>query len=345
MLFELQLDEDGTDSLKPQPFLNFKQINRLEKDLENLLADHLYRTLYQQAPLMPFFQERSLQKEADLYALDEDGNLVIFELKRGGAGGGAVQQVLRYAQDAGQWSYADLASRYAKYTDEEQELREAHQEEFELDAPLSQEQFNRHQKLRVVGNAADTELIDAVNYWTRQGLDLSFVPYRIYKLDGSLYFEFFAKPNDQRVNPANRKGVLFDTNRSYNEEAIWDMVEKKRIAAYGDAKKQADYVSRGDLVFYSHKGHGIVAAAKVVSGTKEAGPNEWYHDVEFETPVPSPGGGLPAMSFSDVQDVTGESFYWARTVKNPYLDCGQAQDLLDALNEMLRDEKTSDQAE
>lgn len=341
MLFELQLEDDGTDGLKPLPFLNLEQINRLEKDLENLLADHLYRTLYQQAPLMPFFQERSLQKEADLYALDGDGNLVIFELKRGGAGAGAVQQVLHYAQDAGQWSYADLASRYAQYTDGDQELREAHQEEFELDAPLPQEQFNRRQQLRVVGNAADTELVDAVNYWTRQGLDLSFVPYRIYELGDSLYFEFFAKPNDQRVNPADRKGVLFDTNRSYDQDAIWDMIEKKRVAAYGDAKKQADYVSRGDLVFYSHKGHGIVAAAKVVSDTREAGPDEWYHDVEFETPVPSRGEGLPAMSFSDVQDVTGESFYWARTVKNPYLDYGQAQELLEALQEVLREERDS----
>lgn len=337
MLFELQLEEDETDGLEPLPFLNLKQINRLEKDLENLLADHLYETLYQQAPLMPFFQERSLQKEADLYALDEDGNLVIFELKRGGAGGGAVQQVLRYAQDAGQWSYADLAGRYAKYTDGEQELRKAHAEEFELDSLLAREQFNRHQRLRVVGNAADTDLVDAVNYWTHQGLDLSFVPYRIYDLDDSLYFEFFAKPNDQRVNPADRKGVLFDTNRSYNEDAIWDMVEKSRIAAYGDAKKQADRVSRGDLVFYSHKGHGIVAAAKVVSDTKEAGPDEWYHDVEFITPVPSREEGLSAMSFSEVQDVTGESFYWARTVKNPYLDYGQAQELLEALQEMLED--------
>jgi hypothetical protein len=335
MLFELRLEDDGKDSLEPQPFLNLKQIDRLEKDLENLLADHLYQTLYQQAPLMPFFQERSRQKEADLYAINEDGDLVIFELKRGGAGSGAVQQVLRYAQDAGQWSYADLAGRYDKYTEGDQELRTAHQQEFELDAPLSQEQFNRQQHLRVVGNAADTDLVDAVNYWTRQGLDLSFVPYRIYELGDSLYFEFFAKPNDQRVNPADRKGVLFDTNRSYNEEAIWEMIEQNQIAAYGDSKEQADYVSRGDLVFYSHKGHGIVAAAKVVSDTKEDGPDKLYHDVEFQTPVPSRGENLPAMSFSDVQDVTGESFYWARTVKNPYLTYEQAQELLDPLNEEL----------
>jgi len=32
---------------------------------------------------MPIFQERQLQPEADIYALNREGDLVIFELKRG----------------------------------------------------------------------------------------------------------------------------------------------------------------------------------------------------------------------------------------------------------------------
>ncbi|WP_227992673.1 hypothetical protein [Shewanella sp. YLB-07] len=54
---------------------------------------------------MPVFQERQWQAEADIYALNESGELVIFELKRASAGKDAVHQALRYAQDAGQWSY------------------------------------------------------------------------------------------------------------------------------------------------------------------------------------------------------------------------------------------------
>jgi len=44
---------------------------------------------------MPIFQERQYQKEADIYALNEKGELIIFELKRGSAGEGAVHQALR----------------------------------------------------------------------------------------------------------------------------------------------------------------------------------------------------------------------------------------------------------
>ena len=335
MLFELKLSQESNDDLKPLPFKTLKDMGRQEKDLEQILDDHLHDTLYQQAPLMTFFRERSFQEEADLYALNRKGDVVLFELKREGAGAGAVQQILRYAQVAGQWSYSELDEKYRTYAEDEKELREAHQETFGLEEPLDTSQFNRRQELRVVGNAADTKIIEAVEYWTGQGLDLSFVPYRIYTIGGSHYFEFFAKPNDRRINPADRKGVLFDTNRSYNQGAVWDMIERKRVTAYGGSKDQADYLNRGDIVFYYDKGDGVIAGAKVTSETKEDGDDERYHDVEFLTPIPRGEEDLFPMSPSAVEDVTGASFYWARTVKYPYLTYQQAEELLGALRDHL----------
>lgn len=338
MLFELQLDEEGEDDLEPRPFKTLADLGRKEEDLEQILDDHLHDTLFQQAPLMTFFRQRSFQEEADLYALNRDGDVVLFELKRGGAGKRAVQQLLRYAQEVGQWTYANLSEQHQKYADGDKELKEAHKETFGLDRALTREQFNQHQELRVVGNAADTDLIDAVEYWSGQGLDLSFVPYRIYEIDGSHYFEFFAKPNDRRINPADRKGVLFDTNRSYDKNAVWDMIEKKRIAAYGGSKEQADYLNRGDVVFFYDKGEGVIAGATVVSDTKEEGDDQMYRDVEFETPVPQSEEELSAMSPSAVEDVTGESFFWARAAKYPYLTYEQAKELLEALREHFKSE-------
>ena len=50
----------------------------VEKTLENVLAEIFVRNgIY-----MPIFQERPLQSEPDLVALDEHGNLILFELKR-----------------------------------------------------------------------------------------------------------------------------------------------------------------------------------------------------------------------------------------------------------------------
>jgi hypothetical protein len=65
---------------------------------------------------------------------------------------------------------------------------------------------------------------------------VEFLPYRIYDVGGTRYFEFFSFPYDRHRNPSAVKGVLFDTNRSYDQDAVWEMMEKSRVAAYGEIK-------------------------------------------------------------------------------------------------------------
>ena len=58
--------------------------------------------------------------------------------------------------------------------------------------------------------------------------------------------------------------------------------------------------------------------------------------MRFLTPIPNRAAGIPkAMSFAEVTAVTGKSFFWARTIKVPYLNRDEAQNLLRALNEKL----------
>lgn len=340
MLYKLKLRDEAASRIEPLPFFDLSGVGKREKDLENLLADHILDVLFEDAPLMPIFQERAWQSEADLYALNENGDLIIFELKLNMAGGGAVQQVLHYTQDAGQWTFRQLAEKYAAYIqsdgDAEVNLRQAHCEAFQLERELQINQFNQRQHMVIIGSAADDELVKAVDYWIRQGLSISFVPYRLYRIADDLYFEFFSMPYDQHRNPDQTKGVLFDTNRSYSETNVWDMIEKKRVAAYGDVSYFAEYLNPGDIVFYSHKGYGLIGAGEVIGPTKEDGPHEKYHDVRFLTAVPNREGGIQkAMPFSDVSAITGKSFFWARTLKVPYLSRDEANDLLEALNEVL----------
>src|SRR5215210_6555664 len=104
--------------------------------------------------LMPIFRERQYQSEADLYALNQEGDLVIFELKRGTVGKEAVHQLLRYAQDAGQWTFKELERRFATYSGDlesgEEALATAHREAFQLEQALQPSEFNRHQHLWLV---------------------------------------------------------------------------------------------------------------------------------------------------------------------------------------------------
>ena len=118
-------------------------------------------------------------------------------------------------------------------------------------------------------------------------------------------------------------------------------MEKERVAAYRDAKRFAEYVQPRDIVFFSHRGRGIIAAAQAISPTKSDGPYELYHDVKFLTPTPKRSIGIQrAMPFQQVQAVTGKSFFWARTIKVPYLSKEEADILLKELKRVLASDQS-----
>ena len=347
----------GKYEMKSVPFHDFSRYGALEKHLEDMLAEHMMDVVFEKCPLMPIFQERQQQPEADIYAINDKGEMFIFELKRGGAGEDAVLQAIRYMQSAGQWTYKDLDYRYKIYCENKkiayQPLSVAHKAAFNLDEEVGKNVFNHTQTIMIVANAADDDLINAIELWKRNGLKIEFIPYRLYDINaGSLggkaaiekadnenlkhlcFFEIFAPPFDRHSNPANLKGVLFDTNASYDEDSIWSMIENRRISAYEKVKEVAGYLNPNDYIFYCHKGYGIVAAAKVKGSLKKEA-DEWYYNVDFLTNTPSRGQSIKAMSFADVKNSTGKSFFWARTAKVPYLSEREALELLADLRECL----------
>ena len=91
------------------------------------------------------------------------------------------------------------------------------------------------------------------------------------------------------------------------------MMEKSRVAAYGSIKY-----------------------AEVIGPVKREGSDEQYRDVKFLTPVPNRQEGIKRfMPFSDVAKVTGKSFFWARTIKVPYLSKDEAETLVKELKAYL----------
>ncbi|MGO8879893.1 MAG: hypothetical protein ACLPVO_12535 [Desulfomonilaceae bacterium] len=344
MLYKLVKATGQPNSLEP---LEFIEVN-IEKHLENLLADSLFEVLYEEARLLPIHQEERGQPVADIYALNEKGELIIFELKRGPVGDAAVLQALRYAQDAGKWTYTDIEEKFKAYSKQHRQLisnydklTEAHKEAFNLNLALNEWDFNKKQHLIIIGSASDEALINAIAYWKEQGLSIEFLPYRIYSIGDEQYFEFFALPFDRHSNPGARKGVLFDTNRSYDKNSIWDMMENKRVAAYGGSRGWVSVLNPNDIVFFYHTGRGIVAAA-IVKGTLQK-PNdtdekgEWYYNVKFLTSVPVKVSfqNIKAMPAAKVVEFIGHNFFWARIAKVPYLSKVEADNLVEELKKYI----------
>jgi hypothetical protein len=333
MLYRLTKTNEAFDSLEALPFDGVP----LEKHLEDLLAKNLLDVLFE-GELMPILQERSRQPEADLYAVNKDGDLVIFELKRGDAGADAVYQALRYCEEAAHWKFKQLQDMFTKYNKgQPASLQEEHRDNFELEHPLDKSAFNKQQRLVIVGSAGNEGLIRNVEFWKSKGLSLDFIPYRIYTMKNGgaeeHYFEFFSLPFDRHPNPRHSKGVLFDTCRTYNPESIWYMCENNRVAAFGDQSHVLSYLNKNDVVFLHHKWAGVVAAGRIVGGVKVDKANDAnYRDMEWLTAKPQKAGGeLKAMSPGKIKEALGHGFFWARTIKTPYLSKPESERLLGEL--------------
>ena len=336
MLYKLNLNHGRFDRITPVAFKDFSHFNQFEIDLEKLISEN-YDVLFEDNRLMLVYRQTPGQGVSDVYALNEKGELFIFELKLRIAGSAAVDQVLRYAQNAGQWKYAKLQENYQCFLrNDNANLLCAHKEAFGLEVPLKENEFNNRQHLIIVGTAADDELIIAVDYWRAQGISINFLPYRIFELGEELYFEFFSPPYDKHINLNDRKGVIFDTCRSWDEDAIWYMMDNNRVAAFGDAQIFVQYIRPGDIVFFSHTGVGIVAAARVQSQVQFDCDDTAYRTVEFLTSFPERNGNeILAMPFNKVAEFTGKKFFWARTVKVPYLSMSEAESLVVELQNYL----------
>jgi len=334
MLYKLKKANGVFASLEAVEF----QSAPLEKHLENLLAKSLLDVLFEGNELMPIFQERQQQEEADIYALNQLGELVMFELKRDDAGADAVHQALRYCETAAHWKYEKLQEMLTKYSDGKSiDLQEEHRVNFGLEKSLSKSEFNKQQRLIIVGSAANEDLIRNMEYWKTRGLLLDFIPYRIYSLKNGIdeehYFEFFSIPFDRHSNPANVKGVLFDTCRSHIEDSIWYMCEKNRVAAFGGQSHVVSFLNKNDIVFLYHKGFGIIAAGRVASGVKrDEKKDASYRDLEWLTMKPIEKYGDPeAMSLDEIKNILGHNFFMARTIKYPYLSKIETNTLLKSL--------------
>lgn len=130
------------------------------------------------------------------------------------------------------------------------------------------------------------------------------------------------------------KGVIFDTNKSYSEGATFDMLTSGKISAYGKASRFVNAFSIGDFAFYYVKGKGVVAAGKVVSELAEVaednGSKEAYKMVQLLVPnqIPTEEKKLQAISPSELKQILGHGFFFASTVKKPYLSVEESEKLI-----------------
>ena len=264
MLYKLKKDDIETSSRVD--IKNPEEFGLIEKDIENFLSSHLDEFVSADQLLLLLGQERKGQPEADLFAIDKEGTLYLFELKRGKSSSENLLQVMRYGQRFGRYTYKeleDLAKRLLNIKDSSWCLAKKHKEYFELDEQLAETKFNRDQVFVLVTNDTDSDTISAINYWNEKGVRIECSPYRIYNIDKAPYIQFDTyNPDAETLVEENTDYFIVNTNKTYDSDAWLDMLNNNKASAYGARKWTVWQISKSSLVYLYHTGVGVIAKGK-----------------------------------------------------------------------------------
>jgi hypothetical protein len=281
MLYELTGNAKEKKNLLAVSLAKLEDAKWSEKDLENLLIVRL-NDIIREDQLMVIFQERKGQEEPDILALDKDGTLFIFELKRWQTEKDNLLQVIRYGQIFGRQTYEELENCFRKYSkDSDAYLSASHKEYFDLDEKLSPSDFNKLQRFIVVAAGIDRDTLDALTYWQEKGLLIDALVYHVYKVGVDRFFLHFPKysPTGEDYLTVLSHDWVVNTNATYMPVAFQEMLEEKKASAFGDRKYAVDRIQKNDRVFLYHTGVGIIACGRARDKCRS---NDYRADKEEE---------------------------------------------------------------
>jgi hypothetical protein len=265
MILEIKNDMKELIGLE---YKNINSLNQNEKNLEKSLSDNIGDLIFPE--YLVFGNERSFQKEADIFAVDEFGNLIVFELKVAGEyDRGKIYQALEYAQIFSNWQYSEMNIHFKKcFPTRKQELSQAFCDHFGF--KLDESKFNRNQRILVISNGSSIKTRSVSEYWKSKNIDIEEYFYRIYNINGNQYFEL----SNELYSGKNSSHCWINTNKKYDENAYIDMVTNSKASTYGDKKYLINESLKGSYIFLYHNGYGIIGAGVATLTIKEIESNE-----------------------------------------------------------------------
>lgn len=286
-----------------------------EKDLEKLVSKHL-QDFISSKDLMTIFNERPRQEEPDILAVDKDGDLYIFELKRWGSNQENLLQVLRYGQLFGNSSYDELNEKYLKYSQGNISLMDAHKEYFSKDAnnQITQETFNNKQHFIVMTNGLDQQTVEAIIYWKKNGLNIDAIVYWIFEVNGEHYIEFNMYSPIESYLEYESSAYVLNTNHNNNPLTTDEMLNEMKAAAYHKGwQEKIEKIQKGDIVFLYKSGAGIVGYGKG-SGKYYKQDYNGYANAETNTPLQDFCTLKRPLSASKMKTICGQGFNFRQTM-------------------------------
>lgn len=286
MLYKLNTDTNREIYAKVKR-VTLADIGWKEKDLEKLLSHNIIDFISSN-DLMTIFTERPRQEEPDILALDKDGDLYIFELKRWSGKRENLLQVLRYGQLFGKSNYDELNSIYQKYNRNcKSSLIESHTSYFSWQKAkaLNEDDFNRKQHFIVVANGVDQQTVEAIIYWKSVGLNIDAIIYWVFEIAGEYYIEFNTYSQIADYLEYENNYYVLNTDFRNSPSHHDSMLNERKAAAYNTGwKEKITKLQKDDTVFLYQSGVGIVAYGKAdgkLNKLEENGVKEYEYNMHL----------------------------------------------------------------
>lgn len=301
--------------LQPISYMNIADaFSQNEKNLEKSLSANIGNVIFPE--LFVFGNERNFQREADIFAIDQDGNLVVIELKVSGEyDRGKIYQALDYAQIFSNWQFEDMNAHYKKcYPKHSLDLSEAFQNHFGFN--LDKHKFNRKQKIIVISNGSSIQTRAVSKYWSNKGIDIEEYYYRIYKIGDEKFFEL---SNELYVQQSTNH-CWINTCEKWYPGAYLEMIKNQKASTYGDANWIINESMKSSYIFLYLNGKGIIASGIGTANIKTSPSNEKYdeeryvslrefnHGVNIET-----GNIEKSISAAEIKELLKQDFWFATT--------------------------------
>jgi hypothetical protein len=286
-----------------------------EKDLEIYLKSAIGDLVFPE--YLVFGNERSLQSEPDLFAVNRDGDLVLFELKvHGHFDRGKVYQAMSYAQQFSTWRYEEMNGHFKKcYPSTTVDLLDEFEGHFGY--RIEPADFNKYQKILIISHSSSPDTMAVSSYWKSKGIDIEEYFYRFYNANGRTLFEL---SNELHFNH-NSGHCWINTCSRHFPDAVYDMVTNRKASTYNERKVViGEWMNRGNIFLYQN-GYGIVAAG---IGTSKL--IEEYNDMlgadersirlkNFVTGIDTETKQIKsAISPSRIKDILGREIFFANSL-------------------------------
>ena len=207
---------------------------REERDFEDLLEQDAVLLLGERILVISRQPPVSVSKrKLDLLALDQNGNCIVIELKRGKPSRTTIAQILEYAAVTSKLSFAELerfAHRWFQGQGREfTSLLAMHSEFFGYElGGLQKLNFNRKQRLVLVSEGVDARILEVAEYLRSIGVDLTYISYFSYQ-----------SPDEILVATETVLGapVIKEEQRHYQYNVKQLMTREQFLATLGDNKE------------------------------------------------------------------------------------------------------------